>query len=438
MLTLFFLYLIKVSVCLTGLVLLYYLLFRGHTFHHVNRFCILFIIAISFIIPSVPVSVPHVPVVPLLSETWDYNDAPTTATDGNQMEHSGSWIALSSLAGGGYFLVAALLLFRFLRSLVVLYQIERKSTLEFVGRIRVKRTELGNSFTFMNTIFIPGTQRDEIVLRHEEVHVLQRHWIDLFIAEAASIALWFNPIVHLLKLELRLQHEFLADRSVISGGVSFEDYAQCLVKHMTSGGSVCNIASPLFSNSSKKRILMMTKKKTSPYKLMAYLLMLPACAIALMSMGSKQAPVNSTVQEISSDIPDIFPVDFTRVARVVPFGQAADRRTGKMRRHTGIDFDLSAGSEVIATADGVVVVQAFGQMRGNHVVIRHNEKVTTQYFHLQSAAVTEGERVKKGQTIGLVGNTGLSAAPHLHYEVLHNYKAVDPKDYLPRFPDEAR
>lgn len=182
---------------------------------------------------------------------------------------------------------------------------------------------------------------------------------------------------------------------------------------------------------------MRSNPKSSSIRFIIYLLLIPAL---LMSFGKKQRNVNpETTRAVESmvaqDTPDIAPVDLTKVTNVVPYGERMDPATNKLRNHTGVDFALGKGSDVIATADGIVVVQRYGDKPGNYVVIKHNETLRTRYYHLETALVKEGDRVKKGQVIGLVGSTGLySTAPHLHYEVLRNDAAVDPKDYLPRLP----
>lgn len=173
---------------------------------------------------------------------------------------------------------------------------------------------------------------------------------------------------------------------------------------------------------------MITKTKKSAY------LFVPVCALILMSFGFHQngQPKNDLTAQ---DIPDTAPVDFARVTKVVLFGDITDPATNKARKHTGIDFQLSAGSNVVATADGVVVASKYADKPGNFVLIKHNETFSTRYYHLDASLVKAGERVRKGQVIGLVGSTGvLSTTPHLHYEVLKDDKAVDPKDYLPELP----
>ncbi len=103
----------------------------------------------------------------------------------------------------------------------------------------------------------------------------------------------------------------------------------------------------------------------------------------------------------------------------------------KIRKfHYGMDFTAPTGTEIYATADGVVQA-VLSSMRGfgNHVIIDHGFGYTTLYAHMSRFNVKKGQKIKRGDVIGYVGSTGLSTAPHLHYEVKVNGKNVDPANY---------
>lgn len=106
-------------------------------------------------------------------------------------------------------------------------------------------------------------------------------------------------------------------------------------------------------------------------------------------------------------------------SRVSPF-------TGKLKRHEGVDFSLPLGSQVFATGDGVVKAVRRNATYGLVVDIAHNGKVTTRYAHLSKALVKQGQKVCRGQAVGLVGSTGRSTGPHLHYEVRINDRTINP------------
>ncbi len=99
----------------------------------------------------------------------------------------------------------------------------------------------------------------------------------------------------------------------------------------------------------------------------------------------------------------------------------------KIRKfHQGVDFPARIGTPIQATGDGVVVEAGWHQGYGNCVRINHGYGYETWYAHMSKMSVRPGQRVKKGQKIGEVGDTGLSTAPHLHYEVHYKGKPINP------------
>ena len=102
-----------------------------------------------------------------------------------------------------------------------------------------------------------------------------------------------------------------------------------------------------------------------------------------------------------------------------------------IRMHNGIDFAATVGTPVYATADGQVIdVDVKFAGYGKMIIVDHGFGYVTRYAHLQGFKVREGQKVKRGEQIGFVGNTGLSTAPHLHYEVLVNGEQIDPVHYF--------
>jgi len=99
--------------------------------------------------------------------------------------------------------------------------------------------------------------------------------------------------------------------------------------------------------------------------------------------------------------------------------------------HPGIDFATSEGKPCFATADGVVSEVGFDStLYGNYLKIRHGKYYETFYAHLKNVVVGKGDKVTMNQVVAFVGNTGMSSAPHLHFEVRHKGKAIDPSQML--------
>lgn len=112
------------------------------------------------------------------------------------------------------------------------------------------------------------------------------------------------------------------------------------------------------------------------------------------------------------------------------FGNRIDPFTSQRDFHSGIDISTPIGTKVVAPADGVVVACAEKGGYGNSIIIDHGYGMVTRYGHLAGYAVRPGRRVRRGDVIGFVGNTGRSAAPHLHYEVWVRDQAQNPIHFI--------
>lgn len=114
------------------------------------------------------------------------------------------------------------------------------------------------------------------------------------------------------------------------------------------------------------------------------------------------------------------------------FGRRIDPINGKPAWHSGIDFAGKLGTKVHAVAAGVVVFAGPRSGYGNMVEINHGGGFVTRYGHHEKLLVKVGDIVKKGQVIGLMGSTGRSTGPHVHFEVFKNGRVVDPSQYIHR------
>jgi murein DD-endopeptidase MepM/ murein hydrolase activator NlpD len=112
------------------------------------------------------------------------------------------------------------------------------------------------------------------------------------------------------------------------------------------------------------------------------------------------------------------------------FGYRISPFTGLREFHKGLDISNREGTKVIATADGVVTFAGKNGLFGDMIKIDHGHGIMTRYGHLEKMLIKRGDVVKRGDVIGLMGNTGRSTGPHLHYEVFLNGLPVNPKKYI--------
>lgn len=133
-----------------------------------------------------------------------------------------------------------------------------------------------------------------------------------------------------------------------------------------------------------------------------------------------------------SCIPAIMPVKNVDIYRISShFGHRTDPFYKVQKMHSGIDFSAPLGTHVYCTGDGVVEKVVKGNSGyGNNIIVNHGYGYKTRYAHLHKTHVKVGQKVKRGEYIAEVGNSGKSTAPHLHYEVIKNNKAINPINFF--------
>ncbi len=188
----------------------------------------------------------------------------------------------------------------------------------------------------------------------------------------------------------------------------------------------------LLSFKSKNKILENIDSK-APAKVAAY-------DEGSMDMDVLQAQIKKTIESVDAikdflkeqkDVyiatPRGWPVD----GRVTSeFGPRANPRDGSPEFHSGLDISVPPGTPVRVTADGIVSFAGWSTGSGNLVAVEHGFGNSTLYAHNTSIAVKVGQKVKRGDIISYSGSTGDSTGPHVHYEVRHNGKAVNPREFI--------
>ena len=139
--------------------------------------------------------------------------------------------------------------------------------------------------------------------------------------------------------------------------------------------------------------------------------------------------------EIFNNTPSIYPA-FGRISDA--YGWRTHPVTGRRDFHHGLDLSNAKGSPIYATADGVVGKTTYQRYMGNYIELRHGYGYVTRYGHLDKFLVKPGEEVKKGQIIALMGATGRTTGPHVHYEVIHYGKHRNPWYFLNKNEDDIQ
>ncbi len=112
------------------------------------------------------------------------------------------------------------------------------------------------------------------------------------------------------------------------------------------------------------------------------------------------------------------------------YGERPDPFEHKTAFHAGIDFKGAKGNNIYAPGEAVVRVSSVSPDFGNYIILDHGNRYETLYAHMSDKLVKRGDKVERGQVIGLIGNTGRSTGPHLHYEVHYRGKAIDPMRFM--------
>ena len=135
----------------------------------------------------------------------------------------------------------------------------------------------------------------------------------------------------------------------------------------------------------------------------------------------------SSQSELLLGLPSIWPV---RGWVTSNFGFRTDPFMGRKVMHRGMDIAAPLGTSVLSPANGTVRQVGTNGSYGNFIIIDHNNGISTKYGHLHEVYVKRNHKIKRGQKIGIVGNTGRSTGPHLHYELMHHNIPIDPRKYI--------
>ena len=142
----------------------------------------------------------------------------------------------------------------------------------------------------------------------------------------------------------------------------------------------------------------------------------------------QQQPSTKPNSTVTDGIKWTMPCSYVRLSS--PYGYRTHPIDGQWKFHSGVDLAGPEGTPIVATRDGTVTAAAYSSGNGNYVTINHGDGFSSSYLHMTHDVVSVGQKVKAGQIIGYMGNTGYSKGSHLHFTIYYNGNTVNPADYL--------
>jgi hypothetical protein len=433
------LYIAKSTLSLSLLYLVYWLLFRRETFYTFNRAYLILAALLSITLPAIEITIPeflledsiqYMTLDKIISDDLSISDRLVIGTGNLNPEQRPGFsltnlIIVIYLAGAGYFFALTLV------RLIQMLKIIRQSKSESLNGLRILNPfQEISPYSFFHYVFINknnySAQDFDQILTHEKVHIKSGHTFDLLLFECIQILHWFNPIILVMKKSLRDTHEYIADRGVLQSGYDKKSY-QFLILKQSVGLPGLSFANTFVFSQTKRRIFMLNRKKSSLFSIIKTLFILPALLILFSLFNTPGGAIDMSTA-IESRV--IFELPLQEGNLTQKYARGINPFTKESFFHKGMDIAALQGTKIYAAGQGIILSADSSKGHGNKIVIQHANEFTTHYSHLFKILVPEEEKVRIGTIIGLVGSTGLSTGPHLHFEIRKDGEAIDPAEYL--------
>jgi len=297
---LFFLYSIKMAICLAVFYLFYMVLLSHETFHRFNRVVVLSVVGLSIVIPFIRVETTRqTAVAEGMMAIEDF------VMDGSlNGEAAGSGLSVLQILFFVYIVGVVFFLVKDCVSILKLRKMlgrGRVVWLENGVRLVVMDSNVAPFSWFRNIVISEKDYRDNPldIITHEKAHVERWHSVDILACNLLITFQWYNPAAWLLKRELQSIHEYEADEAVINQGIDAEHYQLLLIRKAV-GERSFSLANNMNHNSLKKRIAMMKKEKSNPWSRMKAVVTIPVSAVAVVAFASPKAQTMANAIEMET------------------------------------------------------------------------------------------------------------------------------------------
>ena len=299
-------YIIKVILCSALFFFTYKLLLEKERMHLFKRFYLLSVLLLSFIIPLITFYA-ATPILPISeNEILNINSLQNNgitqifSPEQSSTNHLPIWLTI-------YTIITILLFLRFIANLCnILSKTRRNQTIAYKNATIVLISKDLMPHSFLNYLFLnmseyeKGNIENEILI-HEYAHIQQKHSYDILLMEILQITFWFNPFVYYYKRAIQLNHEFLADETVIDISQNVRSY-QYLLIDKANKSKAYNLTSPFNFSITKKRLLMMTKTKSLRNALCRQIAIIPVLALSIIVFSTKLLAQDTiTVQKVKQN-----------------------------------------------------------------------------------------------------------------------------------------
>lgn len=372
MLGMFFIYSVKVAVCLALFYLFHKLLMSRDTFHTFNRFAILSMMLLSLVLPLVHLSLDSETGINRGTVALEGLVAQTVVDGGGN--GVGEGMTLTQVLLATYVLGVVLFVGKALLSVGSLLRLIRRARcVEVRNGIRIY-TMQGDISPFSWFRYIIMSEKDwqenrrEIVL-HEMAHIRRCHSMDVAVCNMMIVFQWYNPAAWLLKRELQTLHEYEADEAVLSAGVDATHYQMLLIRKAV-GERLFSMANNLNHNSLKKRITMMKIKRTNPVQKAKIAFVLPLAAMTVAAFASQK--VENLSEKVEQESEAFSSVSDNPVVRAV--GETAHVAAVKVQEDKALEeaTSLSMASDTAETKSGKefpCIPETSPQFPGGHIAL---------------------------------------------------------------------
>lgn len=333
-------YVLKLSIALAVVYLFYWLLLRRLTFYNWNRWYLLVYSMVVFFIPLIDVFdllqqhglqnaavISYIPALPVVNQVM------ATPETGIQW-----WVIYIAVIAAGSVLMLGRLLVQFLS----LRRLKSSAVLLSDGEVKLYHVDKKIiPFSTRSAIYVNRHLHSEHelkeIIRHEFIHVKQRHSFDLWWGELLCIINWYNPFAWLIRKAMRQNLEFIADHQVLQSGLDRKQYQYLLLK-VTGIAPFCIAANFNFS-SLKKRIVMMNKNKSANVHLMRFLFILPLLVVVLLAFRSVAISNNQNlVKKITDTIPAPAAVDVDDIFKKKGIKEILIKASDKKNKKAHVTF----------------------------------------------------------------------------------------------------